>query len=159
MADLILEMSKSAVTRKIISTLRLPIPMPPRLERASGAWPHQPLSGRTVILGASGGKGLIAPALETLHSMGADVAAIAGADNAALLAAASALGCALQTHTDAEDAPKVHALVFDATEIADVAGLRGLYDFFHARAGKIAGSGRSVILARPHPARHKSPGR
>jgi 3-oxoacyl-[acyl-carrier protein] reductase len=148
-ADFILEMSKSAVTRKIISTLRLPIPMPPRLERASGAWPHQPLSGRTVIVGASGGKGLIAPALETLHSMGADVATIAGTDSAALQTAASALGCTLQTHTDAEDAPKVHALVFDATEIADVAGLRGLYDFFNARASKIAGSGRSVILARP----------
>lgn len=149
MSDFILEMSKSSVTRKIISTLRLPIPMPPHLERPQAAWPHQPLGGRTVILGTSGQQGLIPVILQTLHGMGADIATIAGTDHAAIQTAASALGCSLQSHGEGEDAPKVHALVFDATEMAGVDGLRGLYDFFHARMGKIAGSGRCVLLARP----------
>jgi 3-oxoacyl-[acyl-carrier protein] reductase len=148
-ADFILEMSKSAVTRKIISTLRLPIPMPPRLERAEGAWPHQPLSGRTVIVAAAPGKGLLTTTLQTLHSMGADIATIAGTDTNAIQAAASTVGYTLQTHAEGDEAPKVHALVFDATDISDITGLRALYDFFHARVGKIAGSGRCVILARP----------
>jgi 3-oxoacyl-[acyl-carrier protein] reductase len=146
-ADIILEMSKSSVTRKIISTLRLPIPMPPRLERAEGAWPHQPLSGRTVILGAAAGPGIITPSLQTVSSMGAELAVPAGMDAVAIQSAASAANVTLQTHGD--DAAKAHALVFDATGIRDVEGLRALYDFFHACVGKIANSGRSVILARP----------
>jgi 3-oxoacyl-[acyl-carrier protein] reductase len=148
-ADFILEFTKSPVTRKIISTLRLPIPMPPQLERASGAWPHQPLIGRTVIVGAGSRPGMLATALQTIQGMGADIATIAGTDLAAIQAAAAAAQCTLQSHGDGENAPKVHALVFDATGIEDVAGLRALYDFFHARVGKIAASGRSVILARP----------
>jgi 3-oxoacyl-[acyl-carrier protein] reductase len=149
-SDFILEFTKSPVTRKIISTLRLPIPMPPQLERAGGAWPHQPLSGRTVIVGAAAaGKGVLPTVLQTLQGMGADIATLAGSDAGAIQAAAASLNCTLQPHGDGEDAPKVHALVFDATGIGDVAGLRALYDFFHARAGKIGGSGRSVIVARP----------
>jgi 3-oxoacyl-[acyl-carrier protein] reductase len=148
-SDFILEFTKSPVTRKIISTLRLPIPMPPQLERADGAWPHQPLSGRMVIVGATGGKGLVEHVLRGLQGMGAEIATIAGAGTPGIQAAAGAAGCTVQAHGDGEDSPKVHALVFDASEISDIAGLRALYDFFHARVGKIAGSGRSVILARP----------
>ena len=149
MADFILEMSKSSVTRKIISTLRLPIPMPPRLERAQGAWPHQPLSGRTVMVGTTGGREILSTTLQSLQGMGADIATVAGTDTTAIQAVADTVGCTLLSHGDGEDAPKVHALVFDATGISDVAGLRSLYDFYHARAGSISGSGRSVILARP----------
>lgn len=148
MSDFILEFTKSPVTRKIISTLRLPIPMPPQLERAAGAWPHQPLSGRTVLVGAATGSELIEVSLKTLQGMGADIAAIAGTDLSAIEAAARNVGCTVQPHNEDEDAPKVHALIFDATGIRDVAGLRSLYEFFHARVGKIGGSGRSVILAR-----------
>ncbi len=147
MADLILEMSKSSVTRKIISTLRLPIPMPPRLERADGAWPHQPLTGRTVIVGAADKPAIIESAMQTLLGMGAELAVAANLDSATVQSAASTANVTLQSHGD--EATKVHGLVFDATGIQDVEGLRALYDFFHACVGKIANSGRSVILARP----------
>ncbi|GGJ89498.1 3-oxoacyl-ACP reductase [Pilimelia anulata] len=41
------------------------------------------------------------------------------------------------------------ALVFDATGIADVAGLRTLYDFFHPHARLLAAGGRVVVLGTP----------
>lgn len=147
MSDFILEMSKSSFTRKLISTLRLPIPMPPQLERADGAWPHAPLSGRTVILAAASGKGLVVPVVQTLKSMGAQIATIG--DSAEVQAAGRAEGCELQSHPDGDEAPKVHGLVVDATGVTDVAGLKALYDIYHSKISKIAGSGRSVILARP----------
>src|SRR6202000_2738039 len=40
------------------------------------------------------------------------------------------------------------ALVFDATGIKDPSGLRALYDFFHPIVGKLARSGRVIVLGR-----------
>jgi 3-oxoacyl-[acyl-carrier protein] reductase len=41
-----------------------------------------------------------------------------------------------------------HALVFDASGIADPSGLRALYDFFHPWIGTLGKSGRVVVLGR-----------
>jgi len=49
------------------------------------------------------------------------------------------------------------ALVYDATGITDLAGLRGLYDFFHPNARSLRSSGRVVVLGTP-PADAGSPG-
>lgn len=149
MADYILELSKSSVARSIISTLRLPIPMPPSLERATSAWPAQPLTGRTVVFGAAGKSGLIGETLKTLQGLGADVAVATETKSETIDTVAGSLGLGAQQHSAGEDAAKVHALVFDASEISDIDGLRALYDFFHGRASRILGSGRSLILARP----------
>jgi len=43
------------------------------------------------------------------------------------------------------DAPG--ALVYDATGLADVPSLRGLYDFFHPRARSLAANGRVIVFA------------
>jgi 3-oxoacyl-[acyl-carrier protein] reductase len=39
------------------------------------------------------------------------------------------------------------ALVYDATGLADVPSLRGLYDFFHPRARSLAANGRVIVFA------------
>src|SRR5215208_6092254 len=48
-----------------------------------------------------------------------------------------------------DDGVKLGALVFDATGIEDSAGLRALYEFFHASIRSIGPSGRLVVLGTP----------
>ena len=43
---------------------------------------------------------------------------------------------------------RAHALVFDATELAGPAALRGLYDFFHPLVPVLRSCGRAVVLGR-----------
>ena len=48
-----------------------------------------------------------------------------------------------------DDGVKLGALVFDATGIEDSAGLRALYEFFHASIRSLGPSGRLVVLGTP----------
>ena len=48
-----------------------------------------------------------------------------------------------------DDDVKLGALVFDATGIEDSAGLRALYEFFHASIRSLGPSGRLVVLGTP----------
>ncbi len=52
--------------------------------------------------------------------------------------------------TNSDGSPPANAaLVFDATGIADSAGLRALYDFFHPRIRSVYPSGRVMVLGTP----------
>ena len=54
-----------------------------------------------------------------------------------------------QVRPDDDDGVKLGALVFDATGIEDSAGLRALYEFFHASIRSLGPSGRLVVLGTP----------
>jgi 3-oxoacyl-[acyl-carrier protein] reductase len=123
--DTLLNLSSKPSTRWMVSMLGLPTPMP--LDRADGPWEHAPLSEESVCLGAAG-----------------------GATHAALVAAIAETGAeAVDLGDDPTANPKVHALVFDATGITEVAGLRALYDFFHPRIKSIGSCGRLIVVGRP----------
>ena len=67
-----------------------------------------------------------------------------------LTATLAALGAEMrQVEPDDEDPVKLGALVFDATGIEDSAGLRSLYEFFHASIRSLGPSGRFVVLGTP----------
>ncbi len=67
-----------------------------------------------------------------------------------LTATLAALGAEIRdVETDDDDAVKLGALVFDATGIEDAAGLRSLYEFFHASIRSLGPSGRFVVLGTP----------
>src|SRR3954471_7191156 len=65
--------------------------------------------------------------------------------------AAVLAGIGAQVSQAPEPDPEVPlgALVFDATGIADSAGLRALYDFFHPAIRSLGASGRLVVLGSP----------
>jgi 3-oxoacyl-[acyl-carrier protein] reductase len=48
-----------------------------------------------------------------------------------------------------EDGQSYGALIYDASGIADAAGLRGLYEFFHPVMRKVGTSGRIIVLGTP----------
>jgi 3-oxoacyl-[acyl-carrier protein] reductase len=123
--DTLLNLSSKPSTRWMVSMLGLPTPMP--LDRADGPWEATPLADASVCLAAG-----------------------AGATHAALTVAIEGTGAeAVVLGDDPTDNPRVHALVLDATGVSDVAGLRGLYDFFHPRIKSIGSCGRLIVVGRP----------
>jgi 3-oxoacyl-[acyl-carrier protein] reductase len=147
-SDFLLELSKNPNTRKLIQTLGLPIPLPQSLERARGPWEERPLADRRVVVGSTLGGQLSSVLAVALASAGAEpILAPGWLDEAPFRAAGEAYGRPARQLDTAGDKP-FWALVFDATGIKDPAGLRALYDFFHPIIGKLARSGRIVVLGR-----------
>ncbi|HWE31592.1 MAG TPA: SDR family NAD(P)-dependent oxidoreductase, partial [Polyangia bacterium] len=152
MSDFLLELSKNPNARKLIQTLGLPIPLPQALERARGPWEERPLADRRVVVGAAPGGTLSSVLAVAIASAGADPIIAdgvrgGGLDEAPFKAAGEAYGRPPKSVDAAGDEP-YWALVFDATGIADPAGLRALYDFFHPLVGTLARSGRIVVIGR-----------
>jgi 3-oxoacyl-[acyl-carrier protein] reductase len=148
MSDFLLELSKNPNTRKLIQTLGLPIPLPQSLERARGPWEERPLADRRVVVGSTLGGQLSSVLAVALASAGAEPILSPGwLDEAPFRAAGEAYGRPARQLDTAGDKP-FWALVFDATGIKDPSGLRALYDFFHPIIGKLARSGRIIVLGR-----------
>lgn len=152
MSDFLLELGKNPNARKMIKTMGLPLPMPQALERSEGPWQERPLMNRAVVVGAGPNAELASTIAETLAKAGADPhLAGEGHDEDAYRAPGEAYGRpARPLPSPAPERFLAHALLFDATGIASPAELRSLYDFFHPLVGRLARSGRVVILARPH---------
>ena len=58
---------------QLIRTLKLPIPIPPRLERTQAPWSEHPLQGESIILGAATGSLWTDTVLPMLQATGAQV--------------------------------------------------------------------------------------
>lgn len=106
---------------------RLGLPDPPRLHRHR---PGDPLTSGPVLLGAAPGGRLSGPITKIVNSGGAEIVEPGGEPDGAR--------------------PPLHAaLVFDATGIADPAGLTALYDFFHPYARSLYPCGRVIVCGTP----------
>lgn len=111
---------------------RLGLPDPPRLRRYR---PGDPLiSGPVLVDGAPGGR---------VGDTVTKLLAAAGVELAAAPPGFTASGARMPMHA---------ALVFDATGIGQVAGLRALYDFFHLYLPTLYPNGRVVVVGFPPPA-------
>ncbi|NUT53564.1 MAG: 3-oxoacyl-ACP reductase [Saccharothrix sp.] len=117
--------ARSGLGRFVVGKLGLPDPYP--LRRHSPGTP--PLDG-PVLLG--GGGRLLDPVGAVVKSMGLDVRS--GHDD---------------TADDTADGVRHGALVFDASGIDTVEGLRGLHDFFHPVIRSLAPCGRVVVFGTP----------
>jgi 3-oxoacyl-[acyl-carrier protein] reductase len=149
MNDILLELTKNPAARNVIKTLGLPIPMPEPLVRARGPWSALPFAKNKIVVGGAREPQLIDAIAQTLAEAGASTYFDGDAGIAAAFVETSE-AYARPARPDAlldGDAP-VHALVFDATSVKSVDGLRALYDFFHPRIGRLERSGRVVVLGR-----------
>lgn len=130
MADFLLRLSANRTAKKLIRTLRLPLPLPPVLDRAKAPWEAQPLSGKTAFVGLDA-EGALAPVIaETMTGAG---------------------GHAWLRGRAVEPPRRVrpYALIYDAASIATPEELRGLYAFFHEYVRKVMPCGRIIVITRP----------
>jgi 3-oxoacyl-[acyl-carrier protein] reductase len=114
-------LANAPVGRTVVKRLGLPTPTP--IQRHE---PGRPVVTAPVLVGAARGGRLLEPVHDVLRSIGAHTL----------------------TEVDEEGDP-LSALVFDASGIDDSTRLRGLYDFFHPVARRLAPSGRALVLGSP----------
>ncbi|MHC1481592.1 3-oxoacyl-ACP reductase [Frateuria aurantia] len=50
---------------------------------------------------------------------------------------------------DAPYAPKIHALIYDASGLTSIEALSDLYQFFHTHVRRVAGNGRIIVVGTP----------
>jgi 3-oxoacyl-[acyl-carrier protein] reductase len=155
MNDVLLEVTKNPAARGLIKSLGLPIPLPEPLARAKGPWEALPLSKATVVVGAAAGSELLGHVAMSLAEAGASawLAGIAGTDHDASLRAAFSEASEAHARPARPDAAldanaRIDALVFDASTLSSASDLHALHEFFHERIGRLARSGRVVVLGR-----------
>ncbi len=142
MSDRYFKFANSSLGKQLAPKLGLP--QPPVLKRYR---PGQPVVDGAVLFGAAPGGRLTGPVLEVLAAVGAETWA---AEDDALRDAAADAGLSAKIFTpDTAGDQRFQALVFDATGVADPAGLKAVYDFFHAVGRKIRGNGRVLVLGTP----------
>lgn len=147
MSDLLLQLSGNPRARQLVKSLGLPLPMPQVLRRARGPYEERPLRDRTLLI-AGGLIGDLAEALaRSVIEAGADVVIRGG--TGAFEDPAEAWGRPLRSVDDLAEGERVDGIVFDASHIQDVLGLRSLYELFHPHIRRLAPCGRVVILTRP----------
>ncbi len=137
--------------RKVIKSLGLPLPVPPKLARAKGPMEARPLHDARLIVGAAGDS----PLAETLAGLLARAGASCFVTDDALASAFAGPGEAFgrpATRIEPADeiaGDRVNGLVFDATAIRSPSELRALYDFFHPLVKQVGFGGRAIVLGRP----------
>ena len=152
MSDFLLELGKNPQARRFIKAVGLPVPLPPDLRRARGPWEPHPLADQVVGVGgvvAGPTASLVAKALAPALVGAGAVPEVDGAAFADVFAGpAEAFGRPLR-RLGAATNERLAGALFDATDLADPAGLRALYDFFHPLLPRLAPTGRVVVLGRP----------
>lgn len=149
MSDFLLELSKNPNVRRAVQSLGLPLPMPMVLRRGQGAWSERPLQDEAVIVGGASGGGLTEVISKTLIHAGANPLLLDYGLLPAFGDLGEAYGRPARVVPSGGTDLRARALVFDATGVADTAGLRALYDFFHPLMRGLDRSGRVVVLGRP----------
>jgi len=149
MTDVLLELGKNPLARKLVQSAKLPIPMPQRLSRLSGARAERFLEGQSVLV--SGAGQLSDVIARTLSRAGATSHLDSAALAQAFAPAAEAYGrpTKLVVADEGAAAAQAQAFVVDATALSGPADLKALYTFLHNYLPRLARSGRVVIVGRP----------
>lgn len=144
MTDMLLRAMSNPGARRLIRTLGLPLPLPEPLQRDRGPLAAMPLEGASI--GVSGApQAELLPVVATTLARAGGSAVVAHAD---MVAPFREAGEAFGRPPALETLKSVKGLVFDASTVATVDGLRALYEFFHSRVSGIARGGRVVVLGR-----------
>jgi 3-oxoacyl-[acyl-carrier protein] reductase len=147
MSDFLVDLGANPTARKLIKSLGLPLPLPQPLKRDRGAWQARPLMDASVAVGATSGA--------ELATVVADALAGAGANPYVLEILRPAFKDAGETHGRPAkplealgESTKLRAVVFDASGIRDVKGLRALYEFFQPLVSRLQPCARVIVIGR-----------
>ncbi len=149
MSDFLLKLGQSPGARRLVERSGLPLALPERLRRAEGPWEARPLDGSRLIFASTPGGAQVATLARALLEAGAHVTAV-GASAAAAFRGAHAGGAApvVEVGATGDAALAPDAIVIDATGVGDPEALAAIYQALQPVVGKIARSGRVVVLRR-----------
>jgi len=122
MNDLLLNISKSTVAKKLLKTLKLPIPLPQELKRQSGPWTSYPLLAKRILFKSSKYGLHSGNIMEALHNAGAEII------------------------EEVTTEKKTQGIVFDASGIADSDDLHQVYAALNPLMRSVSKCGRIVII-------------
>ncbi|MCX6105990.1 MAG: 3-oxoacyl-ACP reductase [Proteobacteria bacterium] len=122
MSDYLLEISRRPLAKRLVRQLRLPLPLPEPLARASSVWAELELKGHTSAVGGTRDSQLKTVLESIITSAGGEIAP-------------SIMGN-----------PKLNSLVFDASSATTVADLGSLYDFVRPRISLLANNCHVVVI-------------
>jgi 3-oxoacyl-[acyl-carrier protein] reductase len=146
--DFLLTLGKNPRARAVVRALGLPLQLPVSLHRDDGPWRERPLADARVVVGAASGATLLSAVAECVAAAGADPYVTSPETlSSAFLGPGETFGRPARPLSALAEDKRVDALLFDATGIHDVPGLRALHEFFHPMVGRLNRSGRVVVLA------------
>jgi 3-oxoacyl-[acyl-carrier protein] reductase len=150
MSDFLLKLAENPGARRLVERAGLPIPLPERLRRADGPWEERPLDGVRLVYAAAPGGAMAEHLAPSILGAGAHVTVVGGGANALAFQKARTSGAAPLREVVGSGGLDVapDAIVFDATGIESAEGLAALYEAFHPVVGRVARSGRVVVLRR-----------
>lgn len=148
MTDLLVELGRNTTARRLVSALGLPLPLPVALRRGRGPLPSQPLADQSVVVGAGTEAPLLAMLASALTGAGADPW-LSGCSPEAFVGPGEAHGRPAREASTLPEGKRVDALVFDASGLSGSDGLGALHGFFQPWVGRVARSGRVLVLGRP----------
>lgn len=148
MTDLLVELGRNTAARRLVSALGLPLPLPVALRRANGPMPSQPLADQSVVVGAGPVAPLLAMLASALTGAGADPW-LEGCSSEIFAGPGEAHGRPAREASTLPEGKRVDALVFDASGLSGSDGLGALHGFFQPWVGRVARSGRVLVLGRP----------
>ena len=148
MTDLLLDLGRNATARRLIGALGLPLPLPTALRRGRGPMPALVLADQAVVVGAAGAGALVPMLAETLAAAGANPL-LAGWPMDAFVGPGEAHGRPPRAAESLSEGQRVDALVFDASGLDGADALAALHGFFQPWVGRVARSGRVLLLGRP----------
>lgn len=121
LADFLLDIGRNPFARRMVQNLKLPIPLPVPLRRATAPWNAKELQGRRVVVGAARGA-RYAPGLRQVVTQAGGRLVPFGASD------------------------EIDALLFDASSLTHPSELKYLYEFLHPRLKQLAACGRILVL-------------
>ncbi len=122
MSDLLLEISRRPIAKRLVRQLKLPLPLPEPLARATSPWSDQELKGHQISVGGTRDSKLVNQLNDLVTSAGGEVAP-------------SLIG-----------SPKLNSIVFDISQATSIDDLGSLYDFIRPRLALIASNCHIVII-------------
>lgn len=146
--DFLLEIAKNPTASKLVKNLGLPIPIPVVLDRAKGPMEERELFDMNVLVAGAGA--LTGHLARALAEAGANPFVDSGVSIEPFRGPGEAFGRpARQVSAENIGDVRMRAIVFDATGITTIAGLREIYDVFHPWLRGLAKNGRILVIGRP----------
>lgn len=149
MSDFLLDIGANPTARKLVKSLGLPIPLPEVLKRDRGPYGERPLADADVVVAGATGAELLDVIAPAVCAAGANPYVVSDDALAKFREPGEIFGRPARNVSTLPEGARVRAVVFDASGIRDIAGLRALYETFQPLVARVGRSGRVVVLGRP----------